>query len=88
MSWSILPVRPMSQINRCDDPADVDENGHGTYVAGTIGAALNGLGIAGIAPNVTLVNLRAGQDFGYFFLQSTVDARERMPAISVSMLSI
>lgn len=58
----------------CDDPADVDENGHGTHVAGTIGSPVNGLGIAGVAPNVTLVNLRAGQDSGYFFLQPSVDA--------------
>ena len=58
----------------CSDPANVDENGHGTHVAGTVGAALNGLGIAGVAPNVTLVNLRAGQDSGFFFLQPTVDA--------------
>jgi subtilisin family serine protease len=58
----------------CSDPADVDENEHGTHVAGTIGAALNGLGIGGVAPNVTLVNLRAGQDSGYFFLQPTIDA--------------
>jgi subtilisin family serine protease len=58
----------------CDDPADVDENEHGTHVAGTVAAAVNGLGIAGVAPNVTLVNLRAGQDSGYFFLQPSVDA--------------
>lgn len=58
----------------CNDPADVDENGHGTHVASIIGSPLNGLGVAGVAPNVTLVNIRAGQDSGYFFLQPTVDA--------------
>jgi lantibiotic leader peptide-processing serine protease len=58
----------------CQDPPDVDEGGHGTHVAGTIGAPLNQIGIGGVAPRVGLVNLRAGQDSGYFFLQPTVDA--------------
>ncbi len=58
----------------CEDPADVDENGHGSHVAGTIGSPLNGQGIGGVAPRVSLVNLRAGQDSGFFFLQPTVDA--------------
>lgn len=58
----------------CTDAADVDENGHGTHVAGTVGAAANRLGIAGVAPRVTLVNLRAGGDAGYFFLKPTLDA--------------
>jgi lantibiotic leader peptide-processing serine protease len=58
----------------CSDPADVDENGHGTHVSGSVAAAANGRGIAGVAPNVTLVNLRAGQDSGFFFLQPSVDA--------------
>ena len=35
------------------DPADVDEGGHGTHVAGTVGAALNGIGVAGVAPKST-----------------------------------
>jgi lantibiotic leader peptide-processing serine protease len=58
----------------CEDPADVDEGGHGSHVAGTVGAALNGLGIAGVAPTVSLVNLRAGQDSGFFFLFETLEA--------------
>jgi subtilisin family serine protease len=58
----------------CTDPANVDEAGHGTHVSGTVAAALNGLGIAGIAPDVTLVNLRAGQDSGFFFLFETLAA--------------
>jgi len=58
----------------CVDPADEDDDGHGTHVAGTVGAALNGLGVAGVAPKVDLVNIRAGQDTGFFLLQPTVDA--------------
>lgn len=58
----------------CVDPADVDDNGHGTHVAGTIGAALNGLGVSGVAPGVTLVNVRGGQDSGYFFLGPVTSA--------------
>jgi lantibiotic leader peptide-processing serine protease len=58
----------------CNDPNDVDENSHGTHVASTIGSPINGLGMAGVAPDVTVVNLRAGQDSGFFFLQPSVDA--------------
>ena len=40
----------------------------------TIASPINGIGIAGVAPKATIVNLRAGQDSGYFFLQPSVDA--------------
>ncbi len=62
------------EFDGCVDPANVDHGGHGTHVAGTIAAAMNGLGLSGVAPKVDLVNVRAGQDSGYFFLQPTVDA--------------
>ena len=58
----------------CKDPADWDDDGHGTHVASTIGSPVNGLGIAGVAPGVSLVNLRAGQDSGLFFLKPSLDA--------------
>ena len=32
----------------CDDPSNVDEDGHGTHVASTIGSPLNGQGIGGV----------------------------------------
>jgi lantibiotic leader peptide-processing serine protease len=58
----------------CKDPANEDDNGHGTHVASTIGSPINKLGVAGVAPDFTLVNIRAGQDSGFFFLQPSVDA--------------
>jgi subtilisin len=35
-----------------------DDNGHGTHVAGTIGAVRNGFGVVGVAPEATLVPLK------------------------------
>ncbi|MBP2320917.1 subtilisin family serine protease [Kibdelosporangium banguiense] len=58
----------------CVDPADVDNGGHGTHVAGIVAAAANGFGLSGVAPGVSIVNIRGGQDSGYFFLQPVVNA--------------
>lgn len=58
----------------CVDPADIDNGGHGTHVAGTIAAAANRFGVSGVAPGVKIVNVRGGQDSGSFFLQPVVDA--------------
>jgi subtilisin family serine protease len=40
-------------LNQTSDPAD--DNGHGTHVAGTIGAGNNGLGVVGINWNVKIM---------------------------------
>ena len=62
------------EYDGCVDPPYVDDGGHGTHVAGIVAAADNDFGIAGVAPDATLVNLDAGQDSGFFFLYETVAA--------------
>jgi subtilisin family serine protease len=72
----------------CVDPADVDDNGHGTHVAGIVAAADNDFGILGVAPNATLVALRAGQDSGFFFLYETVAALVYAGAIGLDVVNM
>lgn len=76
------------EVASCQDPADEDDNGHGTHVASTIGSPVNGIGIAGVAPNVTLVNIRAGQDSGYFFLEPTLEALTYAGDIGVDVVNM
>jgi Subtilase family/Thrombospondin type 3 repeat len=55
------------QVNFIDEdpPGAADGNGHGTHVSGTIAATRdNGAGIAGVAPNATIMALRALDDDG------------------------
>jgi subtilisin family serine protease len=62
------------EVPSCVDPANADDSGHGTHVAGTVAAAANGLGVSGVAPGVRLVSIRGGQDSGYVFLAPVLDA--------------
>jgi lantibiotic leader peptide-processing serine protease len=72
----------------CVDPVDEDDSDHGTHVAGTIGAALNGLGMAGVAPKVDLVNVRSGQDSGFFLLKPTVDALTYSAKVGIDVVNM
>ena len=57
-----------------DPAAWMDDNGHGTHTAGTIAAASNGIGIVGVAPNVKIAGIKAGNADGYFFPEAVVCA--------------
>ncbi len=55
-------------------PANNDANGHGTHTAGTIAAAVNGIGVTGVAPNVGLAGVKTSNDDGFFFPEMVICA--------------
>jgi len=52
--------------------ACVDNNFHGTHVAGIIGARRNGIGVVGVAPNVTLVPIKVCDANGSCYVSDAV----------------
>lgn len=54
--------------------ATQDLFGHGTHVAGIAAAPINGIGVAGVAPEATLVSLKVCTEGGFCFTQEVVDA--------------
>lgn len=58
-----------------NDPMDEYPGGHGTPVAGIINALINNqIGIAGVAPGVRVMNLRAGTAAGYLEIDDVAEA--------------
>ena len=51
----------------------VDNNFHGTHVAGTVAAQANGLGVVGVAPNVTLVPIKVCDADGHCYVSGVVE---------------
>jgi lantibiotic leader peptide-processing serine protease len=54
------------------DPC-IDNQFHGTHVAGIVAARANGLGVVGVAPNVTLVPVKVCDTSGYCYASAVVD---------------
>jgi lantibiotic leader peptide-processing serine protease len=67
---------PVEKANGdCSNKAAVqDLNGHGTHTASEAASPINGIGTAGVAPEATIVALKAGNVEGFFFTQGVVDA--------------
>jgi subtilisin family serine protease len=51
-----------------------DYFGHGAHVAGIVAAPINGLGVAGVAPEATLASLKVCTTVGFCFTQPVTDA--------------
>jgi len=65
LSTSFVNESPIEGIN---DTSPMDYYGHGTWCAGCVAAALNGVGVVGIAPNVKIVNVKVltSEGWGYW----------------------
>ncbi len=69
-----LPAEQVTPGDCSNKAALQDYAGHGTHTAGIMAAPINGMGTAGVAPEATIVVLKAGTAEGFFFTQSVVDA--------------
>jgi Subtilase family/RTX calcium-binding nonapeptide repeat (4 copies) len=65
-SWVYTPTGLQSPFS--------DVNGHGTHIAGVIGALVNGKGIIGVSPGAQIVSLKVNNDFGFGDGNTTAEA--------------
>ncbi|MEA2598220.1 MAG: in [Thermomicrobiales bacterium] len=85
-----LNVAGGSDCTGIEDPY-FDEAGHGTHVAGTIGALDDGVGVVGVAPGVRLWSIKVGADFGVlasWYLCGLATLAENADWIEVANISL
>jgi thermitase len=70
-----LAGKVVDSVNFSDSPTSADLNGHGTHVAGIIAAVTdNDIGIAGVAPNARLLNVKVADDNGLVWSSTVAKA--------------
>ena len=78
--------------NCANKSAVQDLQGHGTHVATTIGGRVNGIGIVGVAPQTTIVALKACTYVGFCFADSVAAALryagdQRLDVVNLSLFA-
>ena len=73
----------------CANKAAVqDLNGHGTHVASNIAAPVNGIGIAGVAPEATIVALKVCTAVGYCFADSVTAGLRKAGDLALDVVNL
>lgn len=73
----------------CTNKAAVqDLQGHGTHVATTIAGAINGVGIAGVAPQAKIVALKACTIAGFCFVDSVAAALRKAGDLHLDVVNL
>jgi lantibiotic leader peptide-processing serine protease len=65
-----------------------DLNGHGTHVASNIAAPVNGIGIAGVAPEATIVALKVCTAVGYCFVDSVAAGLRKAGDLALDVVNL
>ncbi|MEV6972851.1 S8 family serine peptidase [Kitasatospora sp. NPDC093806] len=71
-SASCADGRPDARSGSWRPDADVGESGHGTHVAGIVGAARDGRGVSGVAPGVRIAAVRLLGPLGQYYAENIV----------------
>ncbi|MFJ8628922.1 S8 family serine peptidase [Kitasatospora sp. NPDC093550] len=71
-SASCADGRPDARTGAWRPDAGVGESGHGTHVAGIVGAARDGHGVTGVAPGVRIAAVRLLGPLGQYYVENIV----------------